>query len=53
MRTSEEEDIEHKTGFIMLLFGYETRMKKDDFIEELKQPKANWIFDSEQVRHRL
>ena len=53
MRLSEEEEDEHKKGFLMLVYGYESRLDREEFLEELKLPKANWIFESDKVRHRL
>jgi hypothetical protein len=55
MRTSEIEPDEdpHKAGFLNIVYGFESRLDREEFINEVQLPKANWIFDSEQVRHRL
>ena len=49
----EEDGDQSKISFIHLLFGYDSRMKKEEFISELEQPKCNWIFDSSKIRDRL
>ena len=53
MRLSEEEDKPELTGFILLLFGYESRMSKEEYDEAIILPKVNWVFSGEQIRDRF
>jgi hypothetical protein len=36
MRTSEEEEPEHRMGFISIVYGYESRLKREEFIDILQ-----------------
>jgi len=52
-RLSEEEDNLDHMGFIMRLFGYESRLDKEDYNQAICDPKCNWIFQAEKVREHL
>ena len=52
-RLSEEEDKVEHTGFLMLLFGYESRLSRDDYLNQIVRPDCNWIFTPEGIRHRI
>ena len=52
MRLSEEED-DKTRGFIQSVFGYESQLPKAKFIEIMKSPKLNWIFDPEEIRKKF
>ena len=49
---SEEEDDKAKTGFIMSLFGYESKIKKEPF-EKSMQNKNKWFFVSKDICNKM
>jgi hypothetical protein len=53
LRVSDEEDIKEHTGFIMSLFGCESVLTKEDFIEDIQGENTNWIFSAEKIRKRI
>ena len=53
MRQSEIEDEPEKTGFIFQVFGYESRLTRDEFIETVATPKCNWVFQGTAIRERI
>uniref|UniRef100_A0A7S3CSH0 Uncharacterized protein n=1 Tax=Strombidium rassoulzadegani TaxID=1082188 RepID=A0A7S3CSH0_9SPIT len=52
MRLSELEEPE-KVGFIMLVFGYDSKVSKEDFLNVLSQSKCSWVFRPLKIRERL
>ena len=42
-----------KDGFINELFGYQTTMTKEEFIQKMTTPKFNWVFDQPKITQRV
>ena len=53
LRLSENETKEELIGFIMLLFGNESRFSKEEYREQIIQPHCNWIFSAAGIRSRF
>jgi hypothetical protein len=53
MRLSEEEDKPELTGFIMLLFGYESKLTRAEYDEHIQEDKCIWVFSAAEIRERF
>ena len=45
MHKSEWEEPKELSGFIQLLFGYESKFDTETFIAKVQEPDCCWIFD--------
>lgn len=52
-RLSEEEDNVEHMGFIMRLFGYESRLSKEDYLHAICEVKCNFVFNASGIRENL
>ena len=53
MRLNEDEDDPELTGFIHLLFGYESKFTKEEYMERIANENIQWVFDSFTIRKRF
>uniref|UniRef100_A0A7S3IFY6 Uncharacterized protein n=1 Tax=Strombidium inclinatum TaxID=197538 RepID=A0A7S3IFY6_9SPIT len=53
MRISEIEDPPAHMGFIMQVFGYESRLDRDAFFATVIDKNCNWVFQANKIRERL
>ena len=53
MRMSEEEADPKLSGFIQLVFGYESKLTKAEFIQKLMTKDCKWIFSGKEIRLRM
>ena len=42
-----------RNGVIFQIFGFESMLKKNDFLAAVKSEKVNWIFSDEKIRYRM
>jgi len=50
MRTMEEDKL---AGIISLIFGFEAKLSKKSFFEQLSKPACCWIYDPALIRKRM
>ena len=53
MRVSEVEDPPHLSGFYWHLFGYDSKLSKEEFLDRVVNSECNWIFDAKQLRIKM
>ena len=53
LRMSDEEEPKEHMGFLMCLFGYESVLTREDFLQDMKKPECCWIYSAEKTRQRI